>query len=52
VGKQNLQSHTNSLSKKKIKIMFNNDFSTNENCPCVPEANTAVKILLLQLALL
>lgn len=51
-GKQNLWPLTNFLFKEEIKIMLNNDFVANENHPCVPEANTAVRILLLQFALL
>lgn len=49
-GEQNLQSHNNRLFKEKVKIVLNNDFLANEGCPCVPEANTAVRVLLLHLA--
>lgn len=49
-GEQSLQSYNNCLFKEKVKIVLNNDFLANESCPCVPEANTAVRILLLHLA--
>lgn len=52
VANESCRSHNNCLFKEKIKITLNNDFLANESCPCVPEANTAVRILLLHLALL